>query len=798
MGTRADPGADHTMGTHADPGADQAVGTHAPPGTEPAMTADPAAGTEPAMSTDPPPGTAPAVGAEPAMGTDPAGGADPDPGPVRFEVLGEVLVRAPDGRVVPVPERKVRTLLGSLLAARLVEPGRPVAAFRLIDDLWGEEPPGNPRRALQAKVSQLRRALDEARPGGRELLAARAPGYQLVLEDGTVDADRFRALVGRARRVADPDARAALLGDALGTWRGPAFADVAEEPFARTAVQRLEEERLTAVEERAAARLAAGDHLALAAELAPLAAEHPTRERLVGVLVRALYRSGRQGEALAVYERLRHRLADDLGVDPSPGLVALHGAVLRQDPALSDPGPSDPGPSDPGLSDPALSARPAVPAPPFARAATAPRTNLFAPPGELVGRDGAVAEVAELLSGRRLVTLTGPGGVGKTRLALAVADRARAAFPDGVWLVELARDGDPADAVAAALGLRDDGVWGAQAPSGPVDKLAAALRGTRVLLVLDNCEHVVDETASLVEALLRRAPGLVVLATSRESLALAPETLWQVPPLDAAGGVELFAARAAASAPGFALATRAVGTARAVRTGSGRGGSWDTGSPGRATSPPPRRSPGPPWTVSGRSATAGARPPRSATGPPSGCCAGTSTGPAPTPSAGPGSSPRSVTTAGRCGRCTRGPPSRRSTGTTRGPARCWRRRSSPPAASDSPRSPPICSPDSAGSPCSPVTSPPPGPGTGRRCGRPPRWTSAPGRPTPGWGSVSVPAGRGAWTRPSGSCGRSWTGTARSGWRAPTRWSSRNWASSRSCAGTSGRRWPSSARDTGWR
>ncbi|MFD7546317.1 ATP-binding protein [Streptomyces sp. NPDC059816] len=449
-------------------------------------------------------------------------------GGIRFAVLGEIAVLDGDGNPVRVPELKVRALLASLLAAHLVDAGRPVAAHRLIDDLWGEEQPGNPLRALQAKVSQLRRVFDEVRPGGRAHLASRAPGYQLLVPQGALDADRFRELAERARQVPDADARAALLAGALDLWRGPAFADFAEETFARTAVERLEEERLTLVEERSAARLDAGDHLALATELAPLVAEHPLRERLTAVHVRALYRAGRQGDALTAYERLRHRLADDLGVDPSPELAALHGAVLRQDPELSAP-----------------------PAP--ARAVVAPRTNLFVPPGELVGRDGAVAEVAQLLTGRRLVTLTGPGGVGKTRLALAVADRARNDFPDGTWLVELARDGEPVEAVAAALGLRDDGVWGVQEPSSPAEKLAAALRGTRTLLVLDNCEHVVDEVAGLVETLLRRAPEVVVLTTSRESLALAPETLWQVPPLDPAGGVQLFAERAASAAPGFVL-----------------------------------------------------------------------------------------------------------------------------------------------------------------------------------------------------------------------------------------------------
>ncbi|WP_189857154.1 BTAD domain-containing putative transcriptional regulator [Streptomyces poonensis] len=458
---------------------------------------------------------------------------------MRYGVLGETAVWTDDGRPVRVPELKVRALLASLL----VDPGRPVSAHRLIDDLWGEEPPGNPLRALQAKVSQLRRVLGEAEPGGRDLVVSRAPGYQLVVPDGALDAQRFAELAARARTAPDPRVRAGLFADALALWRGPAFADFAAEPFTRAAVNRLEEDRLAVVEERAEARLEAGEHAALVGELAGLVERHPLRERLRAVQLRALYRAGRQSEALAGYEDLRARLADELGIDPSPGLVELHGALLRQE-------------IGPGTS------------------ADTPRTNILAPLSTLVGRGGAVAELRELLAGRRLVTLTGPGGVGKTRLALAVAEQVKGTFPDGEWLVELVgagTGGDLAEVVAAALGLRDDGMWGVRPdgetgaaaggtgpgtpllPEGLRGRLAEALRGQRMLLVLDNCEHVVDEAAALVELLLRTAPGLTVLTTSQEPLALAGETLWAVPPLDLRGAVGLFAVRAAAAAPGFVL-----------------------------------------------------------------------------------------------------------------------------------------------------------------------------------------------------------------------------------------------------
>ncbi|MFI9748115.1 BTAD domain-containing putative transcriptional regulator [Streptomyces sp. NPDC052494] len=461
---------------------------------------------------------------------------------MRFAVLGETSVRTEDGQPVRVPELKVR----ALLAALLVDAGRPVSAYGLVDDLWGDEPPGSPLRALQAKVSQLRRALDEAEPGGRGLVVTRAPGYLLDVAEGALDAHRFAALAARARDTAAPRARAELLDEALGLWRGPAFADFAAEPFARAAADRLEEERLSVRETLAETRLEIGEHDVLVGELAELVARHPLRERLRAVHLRALYRAGRQSEALAGYEELRALLADELGLDPSPELAALHTAMLRQDAGLSLPAPASPAVSA-SASVPALASRPG-PA----------RSNLPVPLSGIVGRDEAVAEVTGLLRERRLVTLTGPGGVGKTRLAVEAARRVEAEFPDGVWLVEFAgAGGELAEVAAAALELRDDGVWGlrpdGERPPTTTERLAEVLRGRRTLLVLDNCEHVVDEAASLTELLLRAAPGLVVLTTSQEPLALAGETLWAVEPLDTDGAVALFTARAAASAPGLTL-----------------------------------------------------------------------------------------------------------------------------------------------------------------------------------------------------------------------------------------------------
>ncbi|MGI5166086.1 BTAD domain-containing putative transcriptional regulator [Spirillospora sp. CA-253888] len=437
---------------------------------------------------------------------------------MRFGVLGPLAVWTADGEQVRVPEAKVRALLADLLVHR----GRVVPVDRLVDDLWNGAPPGSPAGTLRAKVSQLRRALAEAEAGGRGLVAFRAPGYVLHAED--TDAARFEELVRRARESRAPDVRARLLTEALGLWRGQAFADFADEEFARAEAQRLTEQRLTALEDLAEARLELGDHHELAGELASPAEEHPLRERLRAAHIRALYRAGRQSEALAAYDALRDRLRDDLGLDPGPELAALHQAVLRQDPALAP--------------------------------ASRPRTNLPAQLTELVGRDAAVREVRGLLAAGRLVTLTGPGGVGKTRLALAAAAGLEDAFPGGIWLVELApHRADLAEAVAAVLGVRD-----VPDPEGRplADRITGALRGAPALLVLDNCEHVIEPAADLAALLLRGSPGLRVLATSQEPLSVAGERLWPVPPLEPDGAVRLFTARAAEAAPGAVLDGHAV------------------------------------------------------------------------------------------------------------------------------------------------------------------------------------------------------------------------------------------------
>ncbi|MGZ0152774.1 BTAD domain-containing putative transcriptional regulator [Kribbella sp. WER1] len=402
---------------------------------------------------------------------------------------------------------KVRALLADLL----VHEGRPVPADRLIDHLWGSDLPGNPSGTLSAKVSQLRRAFEDAEPGSRALVQSGPAGYSLVLESSTCDALRFRELLD-----------AGAVDEALGLWRGPAYADFADEGFVETAVTKLTDERLSACER---ADLSVAD-------LTGLVREHPLREGLRAAHMRALYRAGRQSEALESFDEVRALLLEELGLDPSPALVALQQSILTQELPHA-------------------------------------RNNLPAQVSELIGRDEALADLGSALGTARLLTLTGPGGVGKTRLALAAAAAVAERFADGVVLVELAAVTPDAlsvsnaltDAVQAALDLRDTG-------EAIVDRLAAVM-GSR-LLVLDNCEQVVEEVAVLVDRLLAAAPGLQVLATSREPLGLAGEVVWSVPPLEIPGvdsgpelvgecsAVQLFVARAAAASRGFALTEETV------------------------------------------------------------------------------------------------------------------------------------------------------------------------------------------------------------------------------------------------
>ncbi|MFD8146656.1 BTAD domain-containing putative transcriptional regulator [Streptomyces sp. NPDC059708] len=428
---------------------------------------------------------------------------------MRFSILGETLARHDDGTAVPLggPARR------ALLTLLLVRPREVVTAERLADEM---APDGSlSAHALQSQVSRLRAAL------GTDVIERAGAGYRVAVDPQDVDAGRFERLAveGRAAlAAAEPERARELLREALELWRGPALADLAHLPggdTARAVRVRLEELRLGAVEDRIEAGLRLGGHREAVAELRELTGLHPLRERLAALLIRALAAGGGQAEALAAYEETRGRLADQLGSDPSAELVSLHRELLE-----SDPSPVQ-----------------------------------VRPPAQLtsfVGRDGEAAEVAGMLRVARLVTLVGPGGVGKTRLSVEAAGVAA----DDVCFVELAslREGSGLpQAVLAALGLRESGLrpGGGQ---GPVDRLATALADRVLLLVLDNCEHLAGEAAALAGRLLAVCPRLRILATSREPLAVTGEHLWQVRPLDDEAAVRLFTERASAVRRGFTAA----------------------------------------------------------------------------------------------------------------------------------------------------------------------------------------------------------------------------------------------------
>ncbi|HUR22786.1 MAG TPA: BTAD domain-containing putative transcriptional regulator, partial [Acidimicrobiales bacterium] len=440
---------------------------------------------------------------------------------MRVRLFGTLEVVADDGTVVPVNGAKLRMLL-ALLA---LDAGKVVAADRLIDCLYGDHLPQRADNALQLLVSKLRQALTAGAPHGPAIVT-RAPGYFLDVPAEEVDARRFLTLVaeGRARLEAGDYAEASsALREALGLWRGPALVEFAFDDFARSEIARLDELRLSASEDCFAADLELGRHLDVVGELAQFTAANPLRERPWGQFMQALYRSGRQADALRAFQEARAHLAEELGIDPGPELRRLEAAILAQDPSLAGAAAEGNGHAEqPGRVG-----------------------NVGAPLSQCLGRDDELAAVRGLLDGHRLVTLVGPGGVGKTRLAVEVALSEAARCPGGVWLVELAPVSE--DGVVPALRT----VLGGPVEAGTSATLAAALGSQELLVVLDNCEHVVEAAARAAVDLVTAAPQVRVMATSRETLGVPGEVLFNVPPLKRDAAVRLFAERAAAAAPGI-------------------------------------------------------------------------------------------------------------------------------------------------------------------------------------------------------------------------------------------------------
>jgi predicted ATPase/DNA-binding SARP family transcriptional activator len=433
---------------------------------------------------------------------------------MQFRVLGPVELAA-DGRRVVLSSERQRAVLAALLA----HPGETLSADRLVAVVWGDRPPASAHQSLHSHISRLRRVLATAAGGDPGTIVTDARGYRLVLGAHDVDATRFEMLLTQAhsQRDRDPGQAVALLDEALGLWRGPAFGDLAARDIdmVRSEATRLEQLRAAAIADRIDAMLALGGHAQVIGQLEATVADDPLAERPHGQLMLALYRSGRQADALATYRTFRRRLREETGLDPSPGLQQLHERMLRQDPdlAVTDQSRDAPAGALPGAGSGAM---------------TPSATGGAARYGDLVGRDDDTAAIESLLGAARVVTLTGPAGVGKTRLASEVAGRVGDRFPDGVGVCSLAAVPDPASlpaAIVGALGIQHKGERSAE------QILLAALGTRRFLLVLDNCEHLREPVAALVDQVRRRCARVVVLSTSREYLHLPDERVWEVAPL---------------------------------------------------------------------------------------------------------------------------------------------------------------------------------------------------------------------------------------------------------------------------
>ena len=444
---------------------------------------------------------------------------------VDFRLLGDLEVQIED-HLVEVGHARQRCVLVILL----LDANQMVPADQLLERVWGQRPPHRARNVLSGYLSRLRQVLAHA----DDVSITRRPGgYVLSTEPTTVDVSRFHELIAKGRATDDVDRAAGLLTDALHCWRGEAFATL-DTPWLNDVRDALEAERFAVELDRNDLALQAGRHGELLTEIAAQAVMHQLDERLVGQLILALYRCGRQGDALAAFQDMRRRLVEELGADPSPPLRHLHQQILSGDGALSVPAA---GRSSHGSS-----------------RATVPRRLPAQPRSSFVGRETDVDGVLQRLTACRLVTICGTGGVGKTRLAFEVATRATGRYPDPVCLVELATlapGGCVAAVVASALRVAE------RAGTSLVDRVVEAIVDRRMLLVLDNCEHVLDTAVDLVDALLLRTSGVDVLATSRTALAIDGEQVWPLAPLavdeDEAPAVRLFGDRAVAARPGFVL-----------------------------------------------------------------------------------------------------------------------------------------------------------------------------------------------------------------------------------------------------
>ncbi|MWA10765.1 AfsR/SARP family transcriptional regulator [Streptomyces sp. BA2] len=450
--------------------------------------------------------------------------------PVRYRILGTTQAVHADGTLIAVGGPRLRALL-TILALRVP---RTVPAQALVDEVWHGDPPADATGALQALVGRLRRAI------GAGAITSTDGGYQLCAAPDDIDLYRFDRLATEGTNaLADSDAAkaAAILDDALALWQGPALADLPD----RTAeAARWESRRLEARRARLAAALALGRAEQVLPELAALCESHPLDEPLQALRLRALRDAGRPAQALAAYDGVRRLIADRIGADPGPELRALHEELLHADAPKAPPART--------------------------RTAQRPQGNLRARLTSFVGREDDIDAIRGDLARARLVTLLGPGGAGKTRLSQEAAEAHAGGVPDGVWLAELAPVEDPdavPEAVLTALGARETVLRGAGAEElravsewhgdDPVVRLTEHCAPRRMLLILDNCEHVIDAAARLADRLLAHCPGLTVLATSREPLGVPGELLHPVEPLPEPIALRLLADRGAAARPDFRI-----------------------------------------------------------------------------------------------------------------------------------------------------------------------------------------------------------------------------------------------------